>query len=109
MKKVDTPSSAAAVMTETFQKNWSGFTFASKAVLARTQEIPTGFWKLEATDGQRTMTFVWEIVTGHAYPCDIQIPFTIFSINENNDFVTKENGCKGTICEYDGEIAVVWN
>ena len=108
MKKIYTPSSAAAVMAEVFQKDWKGFTFNSKAVLAKTSEIPQGFWKLEATNGSRTMSFVWELVTGLAYPCDIQIPFTEFTLHGNEVSVKNESGWSGKICLYKDEIAVIW-
>lgn len=108
VKKIYTPSSAAAVMTEVFQKDWKGFTFNAKAVLAKTKEVPEGFWKLEASNGCRTISFIWELVTGHAYPCDIQTPYTEFSVHGDTVSVKNENGWVGTICSYRGEIAVVW-
>lgn len=108
MKKIDTPSSAASVMMEVFQKDWKGFTFNTKAVLGKTSEVPSGLWKLDATNGKKKMSFVWELVTGHAYPCDIQLPFTELSYHGDNAPIKNEAGWVGTICQHKGDIAVMW-
>ena len=109
MKKLDSSLSVPIALSAFYAKSseWEDFVFENEAILIRTQEnfIPGPAWMVKASNGCRTVVFIWEVETKYAYPCPREFTYVPVAISEE---VVDTAGRKGKVIKHNGNVAILW-